>query len=676
MQLRGGSGAPLARVPNVVGAEAQASAAAQLALGGKRPQLSAFHHRGTLYDKPGGSAPTLKGNEDAILATIEKTLPTLPDGRDRSDLIQMLVLLAAKPKASAAVINARAIVTKMVRGYPSKRLGDHMAAMLFLQDVAHRSRAAWDLILQGRFWYADRSKNEVGSGLAVSAFERWLKNQKGATAIEYLRQRVTGSDQLVANLAARVIADLLARQSDPANAKYKANFEALRRMARRHGWASEGALGAASFSTVVFDALATVKKQIESLHQTVKLGPIYDPWEDKDLATLQAAHARLSQQGLLKTNSGKALVFTAENREETEHGLLLQNPSGSAKMLEQLARATVLAADAGARIQTRTAILHANVASFDKLLGIRASKESDERNALFDVRHGYIQAWLSLLTGDKTFKHSGATDVGDAYTFALTEADKKFERFDQAVAWRKWETVQKRFSLFTQQLREGNLRYSSNSVLDELFFFKMRGQLKKREESLSRYFTNIPATRMGGTLVIVKGITPQERFGTDLSLMVGVERDVMLYGLQTGIFLLYATNLTLHTGLVKSDLGSSFTAEQGKRLVDMRNELTGFYKSGDFDGFLKKVDGYEKTFKDLVQKIKDKARTNALIQIAITVVAALLSFGAGLLVRMAALGETLAVVRTARLASTLATMTEIGVFTAAQMGGEKLAFGV
>lgn len=677
VQLRGGTaGAPLARVPNQAGAEVQAQGAAQLALAGRRPQLSAFAHRGLLHEKPGADkGPTLQGDEDAILATLEKTLPTVPESPERSDLIEVLVLLATKDKDTAAVIKARTMVARMVRGEPVKRLGDHLAAMLFLQDVAHRSRAAWDLILQGRFWYADRSQQEVGSGLSLSAFEKWLKNQKGRAAIEYLRQRLGSADALTANLAARVVADLLARQSDPGNAKYQANFEALRAMARKHGWAAEGPLGAASFSTVVFDALAMVKKQVEALHLTVKLGPLYDHWEDEDLAVLQATHARLGQQGLLKTAGGKALVFTAENREETEHALLLQEAGGSAKMLEQLARACVLAADAGARIQTRTAILHANAASFDQLLGREAAKESDERKALFDVRHEYIRAWMSLFTGDKVFKRSGETDIGDAYDFALSQADQSFERFDQAVGRRKWETVQKRFSLFTKQLREGNARYPGNSVLDEAFFFKMRRQLDQREESLSRYFTNMPAQQMGGVVVRVVGITPQERFGSDLSLMVGVERDVMLYGLQTGIFLLYATNLTLHTGLVKSDLGKDFTRQQAKRLVDMRDELAQFYASGDFDGFVKKADGYEQTFKDVVEKIKDKARANALIQIAITVVAALLSFGAGLLVRMAALGETLAVVRTARLASTLATMTEIGVFTAAQMGGEKLAFG-
>ncbi len=680
VQLRGGNHAhPLARVPNVPGAEAQASAAAQLALRGQRPQVSAFSHRGVLYDKPGArDEPVITGDEEAMLDSIDKSLPTLPDGPQRSDLIEVLVLMAIRSKETASVLRARRMVNSMVEGRPVKRISDHMVAMMRLQEVAHRSRAAWDMLLHGRFWFADKSQDEIGSGYAVSAFETWLKDQRGKTAVEYLRQRVSGPDKFVANLAARVIGDLLARQSDPANAKYKANFEALRSMARQHGWAAQGALGVAAFSTVVFDALAMVRDQVEYMHHRVKVGPIYDQWEDDDLTALADAHGRLGQKGpQTKTTAsgGKTLVFTAANREETEHALLLVEAEGSAKMLEQLARACVLAADAGARIQERTAILHANAATFDQLLGWDAAKDSDERKALFDVRHEYIKAWLTLFTGDKVFTRAGETDVGDSYARVLAEADQSFERFDQAVGRRKWDTVQKRFSLFTKQLREGNARYEGNKNLDEKYFFTMREELAKREESLSKYFTNIPSIQTSWAVIRIKGSGPQKDHGSDLSLMVGLERDVMLYGLQTGVFLLYATNLTLHTGLVKADLGKGFTATQAKRLIDMRTELAGFYASGDFDGFVKKADGYETTFKDVVEKIKDKARANALIQIAITVVAALLSFGAGLLVRMAALGETLALVRTARLASTLATMTEIGVFTAAQMGGEKLAFG-
>ncbi len=677
-QRRGGNvGAALPAMPSVEMAEWQAQRAASTVAAGGRPRVSGYAGQAVLFDKPkgAGAGPWLSTNNDEeLLATVLKNLDTLPDGEQRHGAMTFLVGLAMQAGPANAEASERLV--KALQGLPTKNFSDHLYAVSDLREWTGVKGGvrAYEFLLLGRWWFADHSKSEIGSGLVVGAFQKWLHYAKGKFAIEFLRKHATSDNTVKAHLAARIVADLLELENTPEAQKYKASYVALRAMARANGWESFGALGGASATPRIFSALAGMRQQADKLARMVRLGPIGDPWEDADVARLEAVVGGLGQQGVLSGTdaAGKTTrIFTAENREETEHGLLNEIPAVSGTWLQQMASAMAVAVDAGARVQDRTELLHANALALDQFLGADAARVSDERIALFDLRHEYIETWLSVI-GENFGPKSG--DVAAVYKAQLDMLERKFERFDEVVAVRKFKSARDRYHEYHNFWFQGNEAYQASGRLDEKFFFSVREVLEREKKDLTKRFATRQSVYVGTMPVVMDPSV--ENIPTDLGRVAALDRDTSLFGLQSALFLIYATNLSVHNMMLKADVGSSsFRNEQGKRLLSMRTEMEGYWQKNDFETFLTKTDAYEATLKNVIEKIKDRAKLDFLLHLVVTLIAALVTWGAALAIRLASLSRMLALARTARSVGSVMTLVEIGVFSATELTMQKAIFG-
>ncbi len=208
-----------------------------------------------------------------------------------------------------------------------------MTAVESLKPYVGQDVLAYDLLLFARMWFADHSQDEIGSTVVLGVFRKYLEYAGGKYAIIFLRSRFTGTDQVVANLAARIIADLLDLQSTPEAKKYRGNYAALRQMAMENGWGDKGPLGAASATPQIFAAIDSIRQVADRLALVIDLGPMGDQWKQQDITPLQNIVGALSVKG--PQHAGDKMVFTAENREETEHELLFKNAADSAKWLPE-----------------------------------------------------------------------------------------------------------------------------------------------------------------------------------------------------------------------------------------------------------------------------------------------------------------------------------------------------
>lgn len=607
-----------------------------------------------------GSAGIRTTDDTLVLTQILRLLDTLPNGEERRGAIEFLVGLAIKDGPAREAATARLI--QLLSGNPNKSFDDHQAAISALKEWVATEIRAYDLLLYGRLWYADHSKlAELGSGLALDAFRRYLHYAGGKWAIEFLRSRINGSDRLKANLAARIVSDLLEGENDDSEQKYKANYAALRAMARANGWEAYGPLGAASATPRIFSALEALRQQADELRHLINIGPVGDPWDDKDVERLTGFIAGLSVKGLPRAPA--TLDFTAENREETEHALLFGDSARTSDWLNDLALTLTIAVDAGARLQEVTQTLHANVGVLDQFLGTTdAARSADERVALFDLRHNYIEAWVSLPGLYTTSTHGLAA----VYQRQIDAVQHQFDNFDEVVSQRKYRTARDHFQEYAKTWNDGDQQYIGNDKLDEKFFFTMRRILAFEREYLANNFN-----RGFGGPGLPSRQGSADYADTNLASTSRLSLRTSLFGLRAALYLIYATNLTIHNVLLKAVEDERFKARKAAILVAMRSELEDTWNSSDYDTFLKRTDGYKNTLQEVVSDIKHEVKVEFLINLVITIIAALVTEGAALAVRLAALSETLAIARTARAISSVSTFVDIGVFTATELSLQK-----
>ncbi|MCC7247010.1 MAG: hypothetical protein IT473_00115, partial [Lysobacter sp.] len=610
------------------------------------------------------------------------------DSEQRLGAVDIIVGLAIKPGPANA--DATKKLLDLLTGEPVKDFELNYFATSALQDwLSVDAYRVYDFLLYSRAFFADHSKDEIGNSTVQGVYQRWLHQGNGKWCIAYLQRKIAGSDQLQANLAARIVVDLLEMEATPEGQKHKANYAALRKMSRENGWESFGALGMASTSPRIFSALETVRSEAEQLERAVRLAPIYDPWEEQDTKLLTGIIAGLNLKGDRKDvdTQGRETkrYYTAENRDETEHAHLSYSPADRLAGLKDMADAFTIAADTGAKIQERTQILHANALALDDLLGVDAAKNTDERGALFDLRHEYIETWLSFV--GKSFG-SATLGLAGSYRSRLDMVDLKFEQFDMVIAKRKFERTRTSYEMYLKWFGEGNKTYPGNNGLDESFFFVMRDTLEKSVPKLdtglgfkltSTTFTAY-ASPFGAPQYTSTARVPEPAdtmYGaSDLLEASRLSKATSLFGFRSAIFMLYASNLSIHQTMVKADVGSkSFRQEMATTLVDMRTELAKFWGTLDYDGFMAKTSGYEQTMRSVLEKIKDRAKLDLLLNIAITLVAALVTEGAALAVRMAAISETIALARTARTIASVSTLFEVGVFTASELTMQRVLLG-
>jgi hypothetical protein len=139
---------------------------------------------------------------------------------------------------------------------------------------------------------------------------------------------------------------------------------------------------------------------------------------------------------------------------------------------------------------------------------------------------------------------------------------------------------------------------------------------------------------------------------------------------------LYATALRLQIAVVGGSVGSqAFRNELTSRLLTIKQQLDGYYTKADYEPFIGRADAIAKELREVADDLNQRARIEAFISFAITVIAALASAGVGALVRVALVGEVVAGVRTAQSLAMIAFLAEAGTFTAAHLAGERVFLG-
>lgn len=672
-QFRGGnSSSSAAHISSQTAAEWQARNAASASLGGGQPAISPFTGPGPLYDK--GPIRLKVGNDEEFLKGVLRTLDTVPRGEQRGEAVTLLVDFAMT--AGPLQFKAQERVASMLAGIPVKNIADQANAIDRLERWAHQDPSAYNLLLLARMWTADHSKNELGSELARGPFQHWLHQQGGRPLADFLRRKAASPHFITANLGARMTADLLAHENDPGEARYRRNYEALRKMALANGWESFGAMGAASATPRIFSALAGIRDEANQLVVMLRRGPVGDAWEDADVVHLNQTAWGLDTKGpqvAVGPQGNPIIEFSAENQEETEGMLLKGNPTEYGAWLQEMARAYTIAVAAGAHLEGRTQILQDNARALNDFLGADAARQSDEEQALFQLRHDYTEAWLSIF--GTTFK-AGTNNVSMEYQRRLDEVEDRFQHFDHEIAQTKFTNAHKHFMEYAQMFDQGNDAFSDNRKVDASFFYSMKRRLTFEKEDLTSRFTTTWGTTGGPIHISSLDFMPPGHTSKSLREVSQLASDSSIFGLQAGIYLIYASNLNLHGALLASSIGSSsFRADQGKLLSDDRQEMEASWAKNDFEGFLKKSDAYTATIKSVVQHLQHREKLDKLISIGITLIAALVTEGVGLAVRLATLSEIASVARTAEALSSVSTLMDAGVFTAADLTMEHAVFG-
>lgn len=451
--------------------------------------------------------------------------------------------------------------------------------------------------------------------VAEGRFFDWFKQAGGQRTVNFLELKLSGADRDLQLKAAKVALYLLQKQFEQEAVKLASNFARLRKMAAKHNLWTGGALGAESLRELVASQTSLLVDLVEDLAVTVQSGPTEDPHADDDVVALRAFQKEINSR--LGMVSG--LDLTA---------------------LEDLDIRLAQAVQAATQIRSRIRIIWQNARLLIQFLG-SGSSESDEVSALFQVRHKYISVLIGVLSDA-------------AFVDSLHQVDFSFVNFADTVARVKRLRVLDRYSeIDSYFLRAKQIQPPNFDARDETYL-DMHKALERYKSSAWQDF--FPAISLADE---VKG-----------------ETKVNIWGLRVGMFSLYALALRMENDLAKFEIGSaSFRQDQRKQLDSIRGELAGYFQSAQFKSFSDRAEAIRKTLEDVADAIRHRAKIDVGIHLLITAVASLLTFGAAAIARVALLGETLAVVRTAEAASTIVLLVEAGTFTAAQLGGENLAFG-
>jgi hypothetical protein len=579
------------------------------------------------------------------------------DLEQRSQAIKLLVKILDKEES-------REILREIVEDHQIGHLGIRINTLNELEQVAGNRDVVWDLILLG--------VGHENDSIAEGKFIDWLEKQNGRATIAFLEKRLTDRDLNQRFRAARVVLYLLDPQNVTETPMNREGLLRLQEMANRQGLMTSGVLGLAFFFQLFTSQTATLADFTDELVIVVQRGPINDPNRESDLDSLQKFQAILRSRDakdpifgslpiLLSNPDFKQLLdspgffdfVAAMWRDRNTQGSELFITELTA-LLDELTERLSQAIQAGIRIPKQIEALHQTIKDIRQFLGYPAV-ESDEVQALFKIRHDYIRVLTSVLV-DKEFATS------------IREIDLAYTSFSDTVAQVKWQRIRTLFGVIVTALTKANDIQPTAGIVQDDLFFKMREALRRTKENLAKEF--YPQVGM-----IIQGTT-RVRGAQGLAHAVKIETEMNLFRFDTAMFSIYALALRIHNDLVnpKQEIGSdSFRKEQEKILENIRKEIAGYYQNQNFKEFSTRAEQLRDRVLKVLEKIEEQARLDVAIHLLITAVATLLSFGAALVVRVALLGEFLAGVQTAESIGTIAFLAEAGVFTAAQLGGEKLA---
>jgi hypothetical protein len=561
---------------------------------------------------------TAPGGEHAFWEILRRTalsrdLPEL----QRQDAIDALVDLRDWPEAVAILRDALSD--------PEQWRVTRWQTLGALRKVAGSHDDVWALML-----------------LAVGAPQEWIAENTfayrfrqggGVYMVGFLERRLQGDDPVLREKAASVTLYLLDLQYQEEGRRLARNLTRLRAMAsRNHIWTS-GALGVGSLRQLVRSQLELLVDLNTALLDELARGPSGDPFDDADRQALER------------------LAEALDGRRQTVDAADLSD-------LERLDTRLSQGVEAAVAVRQQMEALHDNVRALRRYLG-EASGESDEIGALFELRHGYVSTFANLL------------DLRGDFVAAMHRADLAYAHLDDAVAALKWRRIRSRFHGAVQVLIQGKELQPGAGPVDDEFFFRLRDSVDEAQAWLQSELASEVVGRLRGVTVRVRGLGPPS-----LARVVELETAVNVFALYVGMFTLYALALRVHNDMLRYDIGSgSFREEQGARLTGIRTEIAGYARKRQFAQFSKRADTLRAQIEDVTRAIQRRARLDVAIHLLITAVAALLTVGAAAIARIALLGETLAVLRTADAAGTVVLLVEAGTFTVAQLAGEAIAFG-
>lgn len=549
------------------------------------------------------------------------------DRQQRSDAISTLVELRVYPRALEILKEG----LELPSGYLTTRLTARLEILRALGDFRPRHLTSiWNLILHASQHDVDRTP--------LYRFREWFKLNQGRETIDYLERTLNGDDPLLQTLAAQVVLHLLAFVRSPEGAPCGAHARRLIALTERQDLWTGGPLGRESLRQLVTGQLEVVSSLANGLLGKMEFGPILDPHKEADVSSLQGFVVALaSLKGELPTLELQALEAKHRRLSEIIQGLV----------------------HVGGQVES----LHNAVSKLRDFLGAY-DVESDELTVLFKLRHDYLQLVARSL------------DVKD-FPRLLAEIDRAGAQFADTTAQVKWRRMRSEFNEALDVYHETLQIFAGGGPIKAMAFFQIRDQLRRDRQYLDRRFFPPPIQNKTTVFRIVdEEGRPVIEGAKDLSDAVDAETQVNLFRIRMAMFGHMSVALALHNQIEGLEIGSrSFRRRNGRKLGSIRDEIIRYYKNGKFQQFIDRDPAIQAELQGVHSNIRDEIRNAILIELLITAAAALLTAGTGLIARAALLGRTLSVIRTARAVETTVFLAEVGVFTASQLAGERIAFG-
>jgi hypothetical protein len=585
--------------------------------------------------------PTLTfgpGGADVFWDALQRSLME-GDRAARADAIETLLMLRMYPRARELLEQGMDVGQDLA---DMDRLGIRVDIVIALENFRGRPYSIALLILYGVGHKIDRTPQRI--------FRDWFKTGGGIVALAFLERVLLEGDAAQKRKAAIVVLDLLDFARTDEARPYRRNVARLHALSRRQDLWAGGPLGEESLRQLVQGQVDVLLDQVYSIDRSLRDGPLFDPTKDALRTTVATFHAGL------------------ETYRESVGALSLTELEAARTRLE----AIILGA---MHVQARIDGIHTGVRRIRDFLG-SISAESDEITLLFQLRDRYVDALSGALTD---------TD----FASTLRGIDVEGDNFSGMVAQHKWDRARGDFNqAVTDVINNDILRgYNGAGPVQDPAFHDMKRQLTREMESLHERFYRPPAYIGGRRFVIgpvVRRLDPltgaiaeyEHGYPRDVDDAVDIETRVAIFRIHTAMFGHLSVALLLENQIVQHDIGSaSFQRTQRTRLLGIRSDITQDWNQNRLQAFIDRDPEIVRTLEDVQYAVKRAIREAIALELLITVAAALLSFGAGLIVRAALVGRTVALVRTARAVETAVFLTEVGVFTGAQLGGEALAFG-
>ena len=276
------------------------------------------------------------------------------------------------------------------------------------------------------------------------------------------------------------------------------------------------------------------------------------------------------------------------------------------------------ALQAAVSIASRARTIRENAELLIKFIGLNAG-ESGEVASLFELRHEYINVLTTALTSTR-------------FTVGMLAVDLRYVDFVGTVATVKHTRMLDRLAAVSDVFLQARQMVTKDQSCDG-----MVEQLERMER-----------------------VARQRLHGGSLSDVVLSETDIGVWGLQVAMFALYAAALRMTIG------------QKSPQLEQLRIELAGYFQKNDLKSFSDRAESIEISIEEL--EAHNRHEPDAGIHLLIAAVAASLTFGASQIVRLALLGQTLAVVRTADAVGTIVLLVDTGVFADDELDGTNLEF--